>query len=78
MWKEPYSDFNDVRTSNTRAIVETIRKALLTIDLLNQQSAALPFEISREIAQKNRPPATDAAFDVMPHLLHMRLQQMRG
>src|SRR4051794_6890556 len=38
MWKEPYSGFNDVRTSNTREIVETIRKALGAIDLLNHQS----------------------------------------
>jgi hypothetical protein len=56
----------------------TIRDVLMRMDQLKAQSVALGNWLRGEIAQKTRPPETDAVFGSMLHMIHAHLQQMGG
>ena len=56
----------------------TIRDVLMRMDQLKAQSVAFGNWLRAEIAQKTRPPETDAVFGSMLHMIHAHLQQMGG
>jgi hypothetical protein len=78
MWGDPYIRFRENRPSNTGSQIGVIRRVLTRIDLRKAQSISLAMLIKDEITQKGRLPQTESTVGPMLHLLHARLQQMRG
>lgn len=78
MWRDPFATFREERPTATGRMIMTIRDVLMRMDLLKAQSVTFGNWLRGEIAQKRRPPQTDAVFGSMLHLIHARLQQMGG
>jgi hypothetical protein len=78
MWRDPFANFREERSTATGRIITTIRDVLTRMNQLKAQSVILGKWIREEIAQKTQPAQTDGLFGSMLHLVHERLQQMGG
>jgi hypothetical protein len=78
MWRDPFASFREERPTATGRLIITVRDALMQMDVPKAQSVTFGSWIRQEIAQKTRPPQTDAVFGSMLHLIHARQQQMGG
>ncbi len=80
LWKEPYKNFRESKTTATGALIHEIGLAQLNLDSMKAPGSLFTSNLSDEIAAGPRfqPQQTQSEYGEMLHKLHQHLQRLGG